>query len=744
MINNFETQPNTKSPEEDLKEKKEQWENKKNKDFFEFLNTEKIIFESEDGKTICDTEKIKALNKKELRDNGMSLTQGKGEDRFSFDWSKVLLNFSKDKKFYSIDDYEKINSVENSEEVEPKSLFYIAEKEEAFDIEKIKQSNFHLSISDLNVRWASLDKYFEEKLGYDEKEAEAVEIALRVYHSKYGNGYRNESDELFVKKDINSEDEEYQKISAEWLVKNSEIKRRSIGQKGNQKIAWTSPREALIEKEYRILAESGLLKEEDFKSVFSPIFRRESIIGKKGQVYLENAKYNLGAEFENKKLIKLEDDLYGIVDNIKGYEKITHFFHPIDLEIIEQKKKDFLEKHGRIHTSTSNIFVNKSEINIIPYKETEINKIRQDESAEEYADRIPTTIKNYNLLKQFSKDLSKEAEIGIHNLSLKEQAWLAEYAYSVEEKYDRVIEFSKKFGLEGLKSFIACEYGEQNGDKILEIADKIEKENAQEIFSKYAQTLEKISGINSDIKDFFENENNEKLKYFPNHFEEAVRRRTSDLFLASHYLLKSDSENFEIKDANLSLISVNTFLEIMGDLKNKELYDFKLEIDDKSKNPDNVTENNCQYFVRNKKTGLEYRLRTFIRPNGGSRGEARISFTLAFEGNGINNENKELKDFFKQQVEHTGQKLRKQKSEFSIRIDRDTHYKPPKISLDLGRNKYEDEKIKRSGDKLGNLLNATTELGSHNIKSFNQDYANEDLFAELSEILYNFLRESQT
>ncbi|HPA25946.1 MAG TPA: hypothetical protein PLK76_04280 [bacterium] len=340
----------------------------------------------------------------------------------------------------------------------------------------------------------------------------------------------------------------------------------------------------------------------------------------------------------------------------------------------------------------------------------------------------------------FFVDLIKnEMGIDLLSLDLQTQFWFMDFIKDADDaKFLQVVRFVQKYRENGIKTFLALEYGEANGEKILSMADKIPAVEAQKIFKEYANLIDKTVFLKKDLQKFFvDKEADEKEKTFPVEFAEAIRRRASDLFLATQQLELKD-QDFAAEDISTSLEAINLFLLIFEDFKVQNKFDFKLERQEavtEQDIPGSVSQR-IEYFVIDKESRSEYRFRIFDRPKQNKTGEARLSFTIAFEGRGIKQENKNLKDFFVQSTtDLETNEVTRNKSEFCLRLDLDMHYTKPKMSLDFGRYKREEKDKVYSGDKLGNILHQTTDAGHHNVDSFTADFGQEDIFAQVINLL---------
>ena len=101
------------------------------------------------------------------------------------------------------------------------------------------------------------------------------------------------------------------------------------------------------------------------------------------------------------------------------------------------------------------------------------NPKRKDETSEQYAERL-SHISDYNYLHRITRDFLKETGMGIHNLNWREQQWLAAATFDLntQGRKEDLLNFTKKFGLSGLKSFLTCDFDIENGKKLLKLEIK--------------------------------------------------------------------------------------------------------------------------------------------------------------------------------------------------------------------------------------------------------------------------------
>ena len=84
--------------------------------------------------------------------------------------------------------------------------------------------------------------------------------------------------------------------------------------------------------------------------------------------------------------------------------------------------------------------------------------------------------------------LEKDYGFSLADLTLREQASLLNTLASIDREEDnRQTDFMNTFGLPGAKSFLACEYGSELRSTILEIGEKMPEDQAEKIFTAYAE-----------------------------------------------------------------------------------------------------------------------------------------------------------------------------------------------------------------------------------------------------------------
>jgi ribosomal protein S18 acetylase RimI-like enzyme len=104
-------------------------------------------------------------------------------------------------------------------------------------------------------------------------------------------------------------------------------------------------------------------------------------------------------------------------------------------------------------------------------------------------------------LKISGHEIFESSNIRMNNLSLKEQGWFVLYYNAIREdseKKERLIEFIRTHGEEGIRSFLALEYGGMNiGDKLLFIEQALPTINNGLLITKYNDLLRYVDNIDT-------------------------------------------------------------------------------------------------------------------------------------------------------------------------------------------------------------------------------------------------------
>jgi hypothetical protein len=384
---------------------------------------------------------------------------------------------------------------------EPKPILNVPESaEKAFDPENILAKNYHLDFWDLyrgsSVKW---DNIITAKNG---EQINLIELFLATKLFRDFQAKRDETGNLLV---LNPQSGKEEKVTVDWIYKN-------IGNFGKTGDLQKSVHILLRDHCPNLLA-NELVRYDDFsiKTTKSSgaMMRKEKEMKKRNTanyVSFNGIQYYIGRhsfDFNGKKIptekikvVKLDSQKAGIVGVESGQERILAVF---DLLSEEEKMEKLAQTKFRLSKKMSQSelsqrsSVGKKELitRMRPWIiSNEIPKLKE-ESAENYAKRL-SHLSDYKYLNQIGKELLNKSGLGIHNLTWREQQWLAAASFElgIQGRKEDLFDFSKKFGLAGLKSFLTCEFNIDNGNKILQIADKLESQDAEKVFARIAELVD--------------------------------------------------------------------------------------------------------------------------------------------------------------------------------------------------------------------------------------------------------------
>lgn len=642
---------------------------------------------------------------------------------------EMLFNALEGRVVLSKEDY----LIEEDKRPKPKPLFYSpVDKKSAFDIGKIKNSDFYLGLWEAGKRRRYDDTVQKTK---DGEEIPIVESALAtiIYHPKYGDGYRDNQGTLFVR---DPKTREYKKIGQDWLYRDMGF---SGGDKGKQGDSISSPRIFLLNKTPD-LVKYGLLKPEDFKMMSSSVsaerfkFKKEGI-GSSGFVMIDGIRYYIGKEFSGKPINvhKVSEKLGVVTENSRwGGERVLFTFS------LFSKDDTRLKKRGNKGNSDQSFYLeaDKKTTNLQPYSPESFHVKREDEVEKDFERRV-SEIEDFEHLLKFSSDLLRETGLDLGQLSFEEQKVISFGLKNSKQRPEEVIKFAKTYGIEGLRSFFVADYEGKLGKQVLKIGDNFSKEEAERIFKEYASIIDLAGDIKEKLSVYVggaEELSSAVKSRLGQDVYEGILRRSKDLLLAASKISEDKEGGFSAKDVISALSGVKVFLELIGDLNTQNHYKIVRR---------DIFEQSSKLYIRDKKNNLRYQLKVLVRPEAEINAEAkinaeaRINFELGFD---TENPNEELRRAFQQRTDYKAEKKTVEESVLRVAIDLDTYYGRPVVSLDLGRSRHQGEKSDRTGDVLGNLLSyVDKESGHHLTKSFNEVYSDPEVFAKLARALKDYL-----
>ncbi len=733
---------------------------------------ENDILQTIDGRNIFDLKKFlySGFLSDKLVNKNTEKTSGK---KYNFSQKLVFEKLS-DLSVISKEDYER------REDGEPKEvkLFNIPKSiDDAYNTQDYnnKDSDYYLNYWDLRdrakkgrIQWG-----YQIELENGEK-INARELALAIGVFRDFDGKRDEQGDLLV---YDKEKDKHIKINSEWVARN-------IGGLGSKEegSSIVYPHKFLLNHCPNLL-KKGILTLEDFNIKTSggqsgELMRKEFTLNKKrSDVAINGVRYYVGRGFfkfekekiptENLKIIVLDEKTAGVVKSFKGKEDLIYTFSLLD-EYEKESKREQVElnydRKLKPKEITARTFVTKEEIDkrISPWRATKDNPQKSNESPEEYAEKIKQ-ISDWGFIKQVSGDFSEECQIGIHNLSWREQQWLASAAYELGNDYPKLLEFGKKYGIDGLKTFLSCEHGIRNAHKILNIGETFAKEAAEKIFKKYAGIQKHAEEMQAEMrksefldKEIMESEVEENIK---KNIYDAFMSRATDILSAAHEIAENGGAQAEFY--NGQKIEVSNIDEVIKSLEIYEGYlgkikEFFTESGKHNFNYINSAEQNglqiYNFTINDSLSGEERYLSLTLRKEGTNEhlenleydGEARVNFLFSDEyiSPHINDKSRREATTFRLdreclEFDKTGEKV----------VGKDNTRKDGRLSLDFGsiyKDSGEENNILGRVISVGNFYTAQEKKKKpeyyHNKESFYYELGQADIFKKIVRAVEKFIK----
>lgn len=254
----------------------------------------------------------------------------------------------------------------------------------------------------------------------------------------------------------------------------------------------------------------------------------------------------------SKILLRLEFGQIGISEEgVKYLERMydlgesnnpNHFVQRLtakgDIGIFDDKK--VLQKYFNLGELSDEETVVKPKVHDFAYET--LFREKENETKEERAER-EIYLKEFkeNFFDFYDDDFFKKTGVRFNNLDFKEQGWfLITHKNADKEKREKLINFVKQFGEQGLVSFLSLEYNGNNGDKILDINEKLDEKEVEKIFSRYARmqaSAQRLEETMKKSKILNERELSDGLKEkLGKNIYDAVMSRATDILSAAYQI----------------------------------------------------------------------------------------------------------------------------------------------------------------------------------------------------------------
>lgn len=320
----------------------------------------------------------------------------------------------------------------------------------------------------------------------------------------------------------------YEKFSAQKFSQLSQHK-PALDESG-KRYSFESNTIAFVQKFAPHLLAEGILRREDFKilgssstaEIFStherslkpktPTVMFTGEAGKPVSYYIGREKIT-GTDYpidsHKTKVVLLDEKLAGIVDEFHGKRELKYIFPLLNSEETEAVREQVMQKMQSEGKKLENSAIAARTVVTGPemrrrlqeYKITSFLPKRADETPEEYAERI-SRLSDAGFVTGTFRSFFTEAGLGVHRLPWSEQLVLAS-AILQEKNPQRLLDFAKKYGMNGVRAFLSLDYDHRLGPKILNLGETLEPPLSARIFDKYAEIVDASNRIEEYVAAYY-------------------------------------------------------------------------------------------------------------------------------------------------------------------------------------------------------------------------------------------------
>ena len=360
----------------------------------------------------------------------------------------------------------------------PHEIFYLPKNlDEAFSPTMVKSRDNRISYWDIGgQRGGPMDWHTAWKLPSGETAALNEMFLVKAIYGDL-RGYRDEKGILNI---FDKNLREFVPISGERLAR---LIGRTMGLLKDGK-SLNSPVE-YVAKNCQELVSRGLLLPRDFGGNFNwrkDVGRQISFVNQMGRVGVGGHYFYVRNVIDNERVqdfgaVQLSQDEYAVVENMPDGR----------WEVVATRRfssDDYCEgKSGSFSR----------------YQITRENHQLPGESATDYAERI-RRMSDYSFVAQVVAEIAGQTEIPIKGyLTWREQQWLASTLYAHPDLKGPIIEATKVFGTDLLRTFLSCEYDIDNSEKILTLTEKLKKGEAERLFEKYGEIVQMVEDLENNL-----------------------------------------------------------------------------------------------------------------------------------------------------------------------------------------------------------------------------------------------------
>ncbi len=155
----------------------------------------------------------------------------------------------------------------------------------------------------------------------------------------------------------------------------------------------------------------------------------------------------------------------------------------------------------------------------------------------------------------------QETGVRLNNLTFREQAWFLEFTASADpEKKSKLVEFVRAHREAGIRAFLVMENG-GNGDKVIELSEKLKPKEARQIFEAYRAVTQEAEIALRTIRQVTKNLKGAEL--FDDILFNNLLQHAKNLLNASHEIAATGKSIFPFKGKFLDMDSQDHVLGAM-------------------------------------------------------------------------------------------------------------------------------------------------------------------------------------
>jgi ribosomal protein S18 acetylase RimI-like enzyme len=361
-------------------------------------------------------------------------------------------------------------------------LFYVPQNAAAaLSPDEIKKTDFQMGV------WEVMGGTTTKAIPYPVKEGSASDVqetrlATLLFHPKYGDGYRDEGGDFWIR---DKKTREYKKLSGRMLETYglSTVSWITEERRKDKSRPTTRSLRQSVRDLFPNLISRDLIRPEDFGIASTGQHTEKervvrTTVSPDGYVMFNAVKHYLGREFYGKpiRIYQLSEDMGGLVTVANdGTETLSHTFRIFS--------KDNVRKTGKGYPIAGQSL---TEIQAFTPENVSLPK-RADENEKAYENRL-ASLEGFGFLLKVSNDL---ASLGVYlqkeNIYTQMIVARSAKAFVDQQSYDRFLKFAKTFGKDGVRTFLATGYDISFGDKIVALGERLPPESTTLILKKYCE-----------------------------------------------------------------------------------------------------------------------------------------------------------------------------------------------------------------------------------------------------------------